>query len=65
MLKQELKKALEELQLMREENMLLKGQVKDPQAKKPAVHHEESTFITKGAENPTLLCDNWYFPKKF
>eukprot|EP00347_Sterkiella_histriomuscorum_P002204 403369067 len=61
LLKAELKKALEELQLLREENLSLKSQIKDPSVKiKPqqTVLNHESTFITKGAENPTLQCEN-------
>jgi len=49
---------------LREENLQLKGQLKDPAAKiKQAVNlqqaNEEGTFITKGAENPTVPCENW------
>jgi len=63
-LKEELRTALEEIQSLREENLQLKSQLKDPNVKiKPpqqALGHE-GTFITKGAESPTVPCDNWYF----
>jgi len=57
---------LEEIASLREENLQLKGQLKDPAAKiKQAVSlqqaNEEGTFITKGAENPTVPCENWYW----
>jgi len=57
LLKSELKKALDELQLLREENLNLKSQLKDPSVKiKPSMSiiSQESTFITKGSENPTI-----------
>ncbi|CDW74055.1 ankyrin repeat protein [Stylonychia lemnae] len=61
LLKIELKKALDELQALREENLNLKSQLKDPSVKiKPpaSIVNQESTFITKGSENPTIQCDN-------
>jgi regulator of replication initiation timing len=60
-LKEELKAALEEIQALREENLQLKNQLKDPNAKIKQVvsAHQESTFITKGAESPTVACENW------
>ena len=63
-LKNELKQALEEIANLREENLQLKSQLKDPQAKikqvvKEQQANQESTFITKGAENPTVPCENW------
>ena len=62
-LKEELRTALEEIQSLREENLQLKNQLKDPNVKikppqQPLSH--EGTFITKGAESPTVPCDNWY-----
>ena len=59
-LRDELKQALDEIANLREENLQLKSQLKDPNVKlKPKEAQLESTFITKGAESPTVPCENW------
>ena len=58
-LAEELRIANEQLLELRNENMQLKAQVKDPSLKiKPIANNgaDESTFITKGASNPTVVC---------
>jgi len=46
---------------LKEENLDLKRKMKDPNTKimKSDSSTEESTFITKGSENPSVVCDNW------
>jgi regulator of replication initiation timing len=63
-LKNDLRQALDEIASLREENLQLKSQLKDPQAKikqvvKEQQANQEGLFITKGAENPTVPCENW------
>ena len=60
-LKEELKYTLEELSRVREENIQLKNQLQDPTVniKPQAFGSSESTFITNGAANATVTCENW------
>lgn len=60
-LKDELRAALAEIQGLRDENLQLKSQLKDSSKLQRAstIPAVETTFITKGAESPTVQCENW------
>ena len=59
LLKQELQKALRELEELRDENHKLKYTLKENGIKiRTSSNADESTFITKGASNPTAICEN-------
>lgn len=45
---------------LKEENLELKEKlVQNPSAAKNGPKNAESTFITKGADNPEIVCENW------
>ena len=39
--------------------MEIKKKIRDPNVKVKVSNPAEGTFITKGADNPTVRCDNW------
>ena len=51
---------MKELMSLREENQRLKSKLQDPNSQSSSNSGDESTFITKGSENPTIECNNWY-----
>jgi len=68
-LKQQLREAQDLISRLREENNELKSQIDSSPTKRQALinkqaeatkdKNSDSTFITRGAENPNILCDNW------
>lgn len=65
-LKQQLKAALDEIKALKEQNLELRQQ--SPTKRKAelslrmseqADSVKEQTFVTKGSENPNMLCENW------
>ena len=58
-LKQELREAMAEISLLREENHGLKKRLKEAKLPFNGVVSEERTFVTNGSENPSVRCDNW------
>ena len=59
-LKHELREAMAEITLLREENHGLKKRLKDAKLPFNGTAAEERTFVTNGSENPSVRCDNWY-----
>jgi len=60
-LKDQLKAMMKEMRELKEENCELKSQLtKNPELNKNRVaNNAEDTFITKGSEDPEIVCENW------
>ena len=52
---------MKEMRSLKEENLELKSQIgKNPQLQKGRVAtNAEDTFVTKGSEDPEVVCENW------
>ena len=52
---------MKEMRALKEENFELKSQMgKNPELQKGRVAaNSEDTFVTKGSEDPEVVCENW------